>query len=185
MPHGWGTYTRRDGGMYKGQWVDDHPHGLGEEISPASVISFVGYFRMGLKHGVGRFVGTDESIYEGEFRDNAVHGTGTCKWTDGMIYNGQWKRNLKEGAGTLSSPDGSVFEGEFANDQKHGKGKSLTSLQDLILHLSLCAFSGVLFKRDGSQYNEEWMNGQLLGSLLKEIGEKTPGGRQKKLKYWW
>ena len=72
-------------------------------------------YKRGKKHGEGRFVWADESIYNGNFFDNNIHGfgglcglyfIGVYQWSDGRTYEGEWKNNKMDGKGTFSWADG-------------------------------------------------------------------------------
>ena len=47
---------------------------------------FLFYYRQhhnGLKHGYGKFIWPDLSVYEGEFYENVIKGRGRMVWPDG------------------------------------------------------------------------------------------------------
>jgi hypothetical protein len=43
-------------------------------------------YENGMKQGKGRFLWSDNSVYEGEFFNNNMHGKGKNIWPDGRIY---------------------------------------------------------------------------------------------------
>ena len=78
----------------------------------------------GKKHGIGKFVWADSSIYNGEFYDNNIHGNGKSifylnklqylgryQWSDGRTYFGDWKNNKMDGKGEFSWADGRKYIG--------------------------------------------------------------------------
>ena len=42
------------------------------------------------RHGHGKQVWEDGSVYEGEWRDDQMHGTGDYIWPDGRHFKGDW-----------------------------------------------------------------------------------------------
>ena len=47
------------------------------------------------------------------------HGTGKQVWKDGSIYEGYWKDNMANGFGRLLHSDGDVYIGEWVKDKAH------------------------------------------------------------------
>lgn len=58
-------------------------------------------------------------VYEdGEYEGNKNelgerHGKGKCVWVDGTVYEGEWLNNKKHGYGELKRNDGFLYRGNF------------------------------------------------------------------------
>ena len=77
-------YHYSDGRYYKGYWVDNKPHGIGEKVTP------------------------DRSRYYGEFEHGEYHGFGILRWTDGRRYEGGFKRGQRSGMAKWTTSNGNV-----------------------------------------------------------------------------
>ena len=77
------------------------------------------------KHGFGRLVKTDGSMYLGFFSKNQFEGQGMLVQKDGVVYTGEFKKGKAHGFGKITYSDQSYYEGEFFEDQKNGKGKEV------------------------------------------------------------
>ena len=98
LPHGYGTYTGRNG--YK----------------------YVGQYKSGLEHGYGTATFNNGTKYVGELKDDLQHGQGTYTWPDGSVYAGEWKRGNMHGQGAYTSAKGDKYVGAFRDDKRHGHG---------------------------------------------------------------
>lgn len=69
-------------------------------------------------------VSDDGSCYLGTL-DGAQkkHGFGRYMWADGSMYEGEWSKNKFHGIGKLSYADGGEYTGEWIEDRKNGHGK--------------------------------------------------------------
>ena len=65
----------------------------------------------------GKIGPKDGSQYIGEFRNGKKHGMGKYSYPDGATYVGQYQNGLLHGQGKLTLPDGSVKKGLFKNDK--------------------------------------------------------------------
>ncbi|CAD2218558.1 MORNvariant family protein [Angomonas deanei] len=86
---------------YKGQWVNDVPHGK----------------------GVMQMPGTDGYEYDGEFVNGRRHGKGSCKFQNGQEYVGEWQGDRMHGTGVLKgspSDDFVEYSGHFENGLRDG-----------------------------------------------------------------
>ena len=50
-----------------------------------------------MKHGHGKYIWNDGSMYEGMWFENKINGRGIYIWPDGRKYDGEWKNNKMEG----------------------------------------------------------------------------------------
>lgn len=145
---GKGTLIYSDGSYYEGDWVKDQREGKGIEVQfneNGFFCRYEGEWKNDRKEGVGKLIGTDGS-YTGDWQDGMRHGNGRRVYLDGTIYEGQWANNKRNGKGILTVPglnlkfegdwvDGRIegggilikrdesYEGEFFNNMKHGRGK--------------------------------------------------------------
>ena len=153
-------------GFYKGQFVDDKPHGLGV-MRYSYGATYDGDWRIGVRNGLGvmRFSGGDTyegewrddkmngrgirryltgRTYEGEWRDDKLNGFGLMRWSDGRSYNGEWKDGKKDGHGVYRLSDGQIYDGDFKDNYMNGRG--------------------VLRWPDGKIYEGEFINDEMTGS---------------------
>ena len=101
----YGIYYFHSGNIYKGNWINSVPTGIGQLIF------------------------NDGSEYNGEFKNGKQHGYGQLLSVDGTIYKGNWIENVKSGYGELNYSSGDYYHGEWLNDLKHGLGKEMHSIQ--------------------------------------------------------
>ena len=93
MFHGKGQYYFADTGkIYKGQFEENQPSGMGEMTWP------------------------DQSKYVGEFKEGMMHGMGEKRYANGNVHNGMWYEDRAHGEGTLTTSNTTV-EGTWV----HGK----------------------------------------------------------------
>jgi len=91
-----------DSGIYNGDLKHGRPHGHG------SIIYFVDDIY-------------DRANYTGGWINGTRHGTGRTLWSDGTLYQGQYKAGWEQGIGVLRQGS-EQYEGEFQDGKKHGKG---------------------------------------------------------------
>ena len=74
---------------------------------------YIGQFIAGteVRHGKGKLVKVDGSVYKGDWRDNKRHGTGKETLPNGQVYKGDWRSNLYSGKGKLIYYDGRCYKG--------------------------------------------------------------------------
>merc|ERR1719191_905672 len=84
---------------------------------------FWGDLQNGKKHGKGRYVLADGTLYVGEFHNGLAHGEGTIQWPNKNVYTGQWKDGQASGHGLLRRPGEWQYVGQFLEDMRHGHGR--------------------------------------------------------------
>lgn len=85
---------------------------------------YVGFFKNGLYHGLGRIIFNNGSYYEGNFEYGVFEGKGKYVNINGDIYIGDWKNNIKDGFGELILMEGRyIYKGDFKEGKQNGKGK--------------------------------------------------------------
>jgi len=108
--------------------------------TPSQIILFrpdLGYFgerKNGSKHGKGKLIRYDGTIYNGMWLNNKQHGFGTFQWPSGQRYKGEWKENQINGKGTLTRPDGSYYIGNWKGGLRHGSGTIYDKNNTIIEH---------------------------------------------------
>jgi hypothetical protein len=155
--NGQGKFIHRNRIEYDGEWQNDLPHGHGTEIFLENGAQYSGQFRLGKKHGFGKYTWADGSSYEGDFNNNIIGGKGRYEWSDGRIFEGDWLGGSMHGYGIFTWPDGRRYEGEYQNDSKHG--------------------NGTFYWQDGRKYEGQWSEGKQHGRgvYTSSEGEKKEG----------
>ena len=67
--------------------------------------------------GEGKFLYSDNSIYQGSFLNNKANGFGLCTYSNGNYYKGEWKNHTFEGKGILTYSNGIVYAGIWEKGQ--------------------------------------------------------------------
>ena len=88
-----------NGALYKGEWSKE-----------------------GLRHGKGKQIWDDGSVYEGSWINDHVEGWGRLVHADGDVYEGEWSNDMANGVGSYYHLDGTKYVGAWINDKQHGKG---------------------------------------------------------------
>lgn len=147
--HGRGRYVWPDGLVYEGQFTEGEvtgrgvytwPDGSAFEGAPLAQAHFLlalhgpansihpppnaGDVLKGLRHGQGRQVQANGTMYEGGWQFGKRHGHGVIVYDpEGKAYyEGGWVEDRRHGQGTIRYPDGNVYTGEWADDNKNGSG---------------------------------------------------------------
>ncbi len=94
----------------------------------ATFILSDGSRRADVRHGDGRCVYSDGSVYEGRWDDGVIAGTGTYHWADGASYVGSWRKGKLDGQGVMTLRDGTTITGTWVSDELEG--------------YAICAFPG-------------------------------------------
>ncbi|CAK0911497.1 unnamed protein product [Prorocentrum cordatum] len=144
--------------------------------------------RGSLRHGHGRLVGEDGSVFEGSFFDGEFcgegvfrsppghryegqwlhgkrHGQGVYRHASGARFEGSWRGGLKEGPGAEHYADGSVYSGEYAQGLKHGRGRYEYASQGVSYSGQFVADAlhgeGTYTFSDGRVYAGQWRDGHI------------------------
>lgn len=112
--HGYGVYRHIRGILYAGDWVLDQQHGLGYEHG--GMVTYLGAFQNGYKHGFGRLNISKEGVYEGNFQQDIREGYGTMVFLDGKKYAGEWHEDRMEGKG-IKVTSGSLLAGKTEKNE--------------------------------------------------------------------
>lgn len=84
--------------------------------------SYTGYLVQGVKHGKGKWIREDGTVWEGTFHHGSFTGTGNYIYESGAVYNGQWVNGKLHGKGTMTWVDGNTYTGDFVEGKRTGKG---------------------------------------------------------------
>lgn len=125
-----------DGSIYHGQWKVDlktyspdsskdlrkeFRHGKGKQIWPDGSL-YDGFWLDGRAEGYGRLINADGYFYEGQWHNDKVHGKGKCMHPNGTTYEGDWVKDQQEGVGCEKYQDGTKYQGDYYRGKKNGKG---------------------------------------------------------------
>ena len=75
--------------MYSGGWLNGRYHGFGHLTLKEGEGSYEGQFRNGERHGQGKQVDADGSVYTGDWRDDTQWGSATIVYPTSAVYTGQ------------------------------------------------------------------------------------------------
>lgn len=78
-------------------------------------------------NGKGKFLYSDQSIYEGSFLNKRANGYGICTYSNGNSYKGEWKNHTFEGKGILTLKNGTIRSGMWEG----GKLKRTMAVSDI------------------------------------------------------
>ena len=109
---GYGEFSWKDLGIYKGEWLNSKMHGYGEyegypDGSHAG-LTHKGYYKKDKKHGDGKFTHPNGAVFEGEYRNNKMK-LGKFTWPNGSVFEGEF-RNDKMKLGKFTWPNGDICE---------------------------------------------------------------------------
>jgi hypothetical protein len=112
----------KSGALYKGEWRDDKPHGLGILYSGENEIVETRFEKGTIPNGRIKMMIPDGSYYEGMYSNHVRHGKGTCYYPNGDIYDGEWVADERVGRGKMRFNTGLMYQGQFIKDQADGIG---------------------------------------------------------------
>lgn len=124
---GRGLCLYNNGTLYQGFWKKGKEHGYGTIMTAdRRRVIFEGNFERGKMSGFGTYyyASSGEAIvsrYIGEFRENQRNGMGRYVWSDGSEFNGNWSQDQMT-HGTFTWPDGSTYMGGFKDSKRSGPG---------------------------------------------------------------
>lgn len=110
------------GALYKGDWVDDLPHGNGTLYSGEGEI-VEGKFENGkvaLSNKRIKILFKDGQYFEGSFSNHRRHGFGKVWYPNGDSFEGDWSCDKRVGRGKLRCADGLRYTGQFLDDFADG-----------------------------------------------------------------
>lgn len=114
------------GGIFLGEWLKGHMHGLGI-LSYSDGEYYVGGWRYDKKEGLGVYVwgmgnpAVAGDKFEGCFKQGNCHGNGRTMFNDGGWHKGEYKNGKMHGHGVMQTSDGWEYTGQWSNDEMHGE----------------------------------------------------------------
>ena len=72
------------------------------DICDCLVGTYEGQLTNGLRHGRGKFVSENDSVYEGNWINDKLNGHCVCAYSNGDKYEGEFIDGKKHGIGTYS-----------------------------------------------------------------------------------
>lgn len=122
LRHGEGSLFYNSGNVYKGQWRNGAPEGIGEK-QYSNGDSFVGLWSNGKREGRGSYLYNEGHIFEGMYVNDKANGYGILTTLQGDRYSGWWRDGLKEGTGVEILHQGQMLVGTWKRGLKEGPGK--------------------------------------------------------------
>jgi len=119
-------------------------HGFGWSVGAVPGTLYEGEWKNNQRHGIGRFVWTNNDRYLGEWKEDYKHGHGLMLWTNGDRYDGNWDRDLRHGTAIYVYANGGKYVGQYEKDERHGEGE--------------------FFWPDGDYFKGSWKTGGRSGS---------------------
>jgi len=154
VPNGSGKKEFPSGAIYEGTFSPDgEMDGKGKYTYKGGKSYFVGDWKNGQRHGLGKAVMEDGTIYFGEFQYGKRHGRGKKTWPDGRVFIGDWKCGKYDGEGEYTNAEGDTYRGSFKDDKKYGMGSMIYS--------------------DGRVWHGEWVDGEKIREVL-TVSNSTP-----------
>lgn len=161
-----GLFKHQDGRVFEGHNVDNHFDSTNLQTFyrvrfPNNEV-YEGMFVDETFHGVGTYVFSDGSVYEGQWHRGNRFGHGQLRSKEGWTYEGFFDTNQRHRRGIIDYPDGSCYMGEWYYDKINGQGIFITSLKDVYrgqLQDGKFHGNGQLVYADGSIHTGEFKNG--------------------------
>ncbi|MFN4812027.1 MAG: retroviral-like aspartic protease family protein [Bacteroidota bacterium] len=75
------------------------------------------------ENGYGKFIYSDNTVYEGAFKNQKANGKGTCKFSSGNSYTGTFINDKMDGQGEITFSSGNKYVGGFKENKFHGYGE--------------------------------------------------------------
>ena len=101
----------------KGYKMVRHGYGLnmfgGSRNSDGVMTKYEGIWDRDRRHGEGKGVYKDGSIFTGSFKKDHFEGFGRFEWALGHVYEGMWKESQMDGQGEFKNVNGRKHVGFF------------------------------------------------------------------------
>ena len=97
-------------------------HGQGVDVD-ARGNKYEGMFCRGKKHGVGKMLYRDGTVYNGDWRNDVWSGKGVLELWSRETYRGKFVGGKRRGYGVCMFANGKTYEGGWNNDVPEGIGK--------------------------------------------------------------
>ena len=141
---------------------------------------YIGQLKGGKKHGKGRMIYADKTVYDGEWFNDLKNGQGTQTLPNGDRYEGNFKNNLMEGYGVYNFKNGRIYQGQFVKDTMEGKGRYKFPTGNEYLgdfERGLFNGNGTFLYSNGDRFEGTYKNGKKSGkgTYYFKSGEKFVG----------
>ena len=146
---------------YEGQIKNGKKHGKGKMIYPDFSI-YEGDWVNDMKQGVGRLETADTIfIYKGQFLNDVFNGDGIYKYGE-TTYEGKFLNGVFHGKGKITYPDGKIYQGDWKDGKANGRGTATAVNGDIYVgdwKDSKKHGKGKETSPDGSIYEGDWKKG--------------------------
>ena len=187
IPHGQGQITHNDGSSYKGNWINGRKNGRGIFVYKNGN-TYDGEWIDDRMNGEGVMIWSEQSgnprlLYRGHYANHRPHGEGYMEWRNGNKYTGEFNKGSYHGQGKIEYFHGSQYEGEWKNDRKEGNGVMTYSIDTPRISYngewvdSKEQGHGILYNRDHSKYEGNFLNGSPDGKGIYEDEDRTIEGK--------
>jgi len=110
--NGYGEFSWKGLGIYKGEWLKSKMNGYGEyegySDGSHAGLTHKGYYKKDKKHGYGKFTFPNGAVFEGEYHNNKMK-LGKFTWPNREVFEGEF-RNDKMKLGRYVWPNGDICE---------------------------------------------------------------------------
>eukprot|EP00927_Polykrikos_kofoidii_P060625 TRINITY_DN55566_c0_g1_i1.p1 TRINITY_DN55566_c0_g1~~TRINITY_DN55566_c0_g1_i1.p1 ORF type:complete len:537 (-),score=71.02 TRINITY_DN55566_c0_g1_i1:34-1644(-) len=104
---------------------------------------------------VGDFANPDPGIiwgqYKGAWKADSMNGMGTYMWSDGSCYEGNFVNGNMNGHGRLRWPEGSVYDGDWACGEMCGQGEFFNAFTKV-------KRNGVFYRNCWQRHDQTWLD---------------------------
>lgn len=162
-------------GLYTGQWRGKFRHGKGRQVNEDGSV-YEGEFFCSKAHGIGRSVKPNGNVYEGQWLQDQANGLGRYVHRScGSTYEGEWINGESCGRGILTWKDGSSYLGQFSNSSMQGRGMLKSKKGQVIFEGEFSQGrrhgTGTNFYADGRKYVGPWHENHMHGKGCLEYAD--------------
>ncbi|CAB1447787.1 unnamed protein product [Pleuronectes platessa] len=113
------TVFSANGNEYTGEWQDNNNTPETKKYER----KYFGDWKNGKKHGYGKYLYSNSSVYDGEWSEDHRSGWGRMYYENGDVYEGEWMGDKSHGQGIIRFANGNWYEGAWQDGKKNGNGK--------------------------------------------------------------
>ncbi|KAF3793458.1 Phosphatidylinositol 4-phosphate 5-kinase 9 [Nymphaea thermarum] len=153
------------GDLYYGSILDRMPQDFGKYVWSNDCI-YEGEWSRGSISGHGRITWPSGAIYEGELFGGYMHGSGVYTGSNKASYKGGWHFSIKHGSGRKEFSNGDVFEGCWVEGVIEGPGKYVWANGNVYtgnMKGGKMSGRGTLTWTNGDSFEGNWMDGMIHG----------------------
>jgi hypothetical protein len=158
--NGFGTYKYKNGGTYKGEWLNGKPNGKGKIVYNNGDV-YEGDWVDGNPHGKGVRFFSNGDKYEGDWVNGNSQGNGILIYKNGDKYDGEFNNNQISGKGSFIFADGDSYVGDFLNGKKNGNGTfNIGGNKYIGIYVDDRLKKGTYIDKNGDKYEGDFLNGK-------------------------